>query len=95
MDRVLDHPSTDLDRSPEDMLRDLEDLVDTALREADEAGPEARRRYDAELAPLLEDARAAVAQASVRARNIVEDAVHLFRAFLATSRLANPDKRPA
>lgn len=95
MDRVLDHPSTDPERSPEDMLRDLEDLVDAALLEVDRRGDDARRRFDRELAPLLDDARAAVAQAGIRARNIVEDAVHVFRAFLATSRLPAPERTPA
>jgi hypothetical protein len=87
MDPVLDHPSTHLDRSPEDMLRDLEALVDEALQQADDGGPAVKQRYERELAPLLHDARTAVAQEGLRAKQVLDDAVHRFRAFLATSRL--------
>mgnify|MGYP001336632647 CR=1 FL=1 len=95
MDTGLQRPSTDPERSPEDMLSDLEDLNDAVMRKLETAVPEIRRRYEAELVPLLENARTFVAQENIRARNVLEDAVARFRALLASSVQVDPSAATA
>ena len=85
MNTVLERPSTDLERSPEDMLSDLESLNDAVSIKLETASSEVRRRYEEELVPLLEKARTFVAQENIRARNVIEDAVVRFRELLASS----------
>ena len=95
MNTVLERPSTDPERSPEDMLTDLEDLNDAVIRKLETAIPEVRQRYEAELVPLLEDARIFVAQGNIRARNVLEDAVVRFRMLLASSTQIDPSAASA
>ncbi len=95
MNTVLERPSTDPERSPEDMLSDLEDLNDALMLKLETAVPEIRDRYEAELVPLLERARTFVAQENMRARNVLEDAVARFRAFLASSMRIDPSAASA
>lgn len=91
MDSALERPGIDPNRSPEDMLSDLEELNDAVLRRLETATAEVRRRYETELVPLLEHARTHVAQRNVRARNVIEDASPRFRTLLASStRVAPP-----
>ena len=85
MNPVLEHPSTDLERPTEDMLSDLEALNDALIFKLETASAQAKRRYETELVPILESARTFVAQKNIRARNVIEDAVIQFRAFLASS----------
>ena len=82
---VLDEPSTDLDRSAEDMLVDLERLVDSVEVKLEAAPPAARERFDTVLVPKLEEARRLVAQQSPLAQNSVEDAIVLFRELATTA----------
>jgi len=77
------------------MLSDLEDLNDAVMRKLETAVPEIRRRYEAELVPLLENARTFVAQENIRARNVLEDAVARFRALLASSVQVDPSAATA
>jgi hypothetical protein len=85
MDPFLAKPSTNLERSPEDMLVDLENLNDAADLKREISGPEVEKRYATELAPKLEEVRRLVAQRSPLARNAAEDAIVLFREYLVTS----------
>ena len=86
MNPVLEQPSTDLERVPDDMLSDLENLNDALSRKLETAAADVRRRYEGELVPLLEIARTLVAQRNIRARNVIADAVVQFRAFLASTK---------
>lgn len=95
MHTVLERPGTDPERSPEDMLSDLEDLNDAVIRKLETAVPEIRQRYEAELVPLLETARTFVAQENIRARNVLEDAVVRFRTLLASSVRVDPSAATA
>jgi len=90
MNTVLERPSTDPERSPEDMLSDLEDVNDAVMLKLETAVPEVRTRYETELVPLLESARTLVAQGNMRARNVLEDAVVRFRELLASSVEVDP-----
>lgn len=90
METALERPGVDPNRSPEDMLSELEELNDAVLRRLETTSPDIRGRYDAELIPLLENARTLVAQRNVRARNVIEDAAPRFRTFLAASPRVTP-----
>lgn len=90
MDSALDRPGVDPNHSPEDMLSELEDLNDAALRKLETATEQVRRRYETELVPLLEHARSLVAERNVRARNAIEDAAPRFRSLIASSSERSP-----
>lgn len=95
MNTVLDRPSTEPERSPEDMLSDLESLNDSVILKLETAVPAIRERYESELVPLLEKARTFVAQENIRARNVLEDAVVRFRHLLASSTQIDPSAASA
>ena len=95
MNTVLERPSTDPERSPEDMLSDLESLNDAVTLKLETAIPEVQQRYEDELVPLLEKARTFVAQQNIRARNVIEDAVVRFRELLASSTQIDPSAASA
>lgn len=80
---VLNEPSTELERSAEDMLVDLEQLVDAVEMKLESAPDAARARYESILVPKLDDARRLVAQNSPLAKNAVEDAIAAFREMVA------------
>jgi hypothetical protein len=82
---ALHQPSTELEKSAEDMLDDLERLVDAAELKGEISSPEVRQRFDKELAPKVDDVRRLVAQQSPRAKNALEDLIILFREYLLTS----------
>jgi hypothetical protein len=82
---VLPEPSTELERSAEDMLVDLERLVDAVEMKLESAPDAARRRFEGVLLPKLDDARRLVAQASPLAKNAVEDVIALFREMATTA----------
>lgn len=76
---VLTEPSTELERSAEDMLVDLEALVDAVEMKLESAPASARARFDGVLVPKLDEVRRLVAQESPLAKNAVEDAIAMFR----------------
>jgi hypothetical protein len=82
---IAEQPSTDLERSPEDMLADLERLADAAELKVEICGPEVKQRFEEELVPKLEHVRVLVAQKSPIAKNILEDTIVLFREYLLTA----------
>ena len=88
----LQQPSTDRERSAEDMLADLERLADAAELKMEISGPDVKERFAKELIPKLEHVRVLVAQKSPIAKNALDDAIVLFREYLlsAGARIVDP-----
>jgi hypothetical protein len=76
---VLNEPSTQVERSAEDMLADLERLVDAVQLKLVTASDVVRARFEHMLAPKLAEVRRLVSQRSPLAKNAVEDAIVLLR----------------
>lgn len=85
---VMNEPSTELERSAEDMLVDLENLVDAVEMKLESASSSARARFDQVLVPKLGEARRLVAQESPLAKNAVEDTIAMFREMATTAPVA-------
>jgi hypothetical protein len=89
MDNPFLRPSSDLNRSAEEMLSDLERLNDATLLKLEQAPDATRTRYDRELRPRLEEIRRLVAQRSIIAKNAIEDAITMLREIAITAATPN------
>lgn len=82
---VLDEPSTDLGRSTEDMLADMEALVDAVEMKLESAPDGSRARFQDAVMPKVEEARRLSERRAPLARNAIEDAIVLLRELAATA----------